>query len=193
MTLLTKEFYLHDDVIALSQQLLGKYLFTATPEGIAGGIIIETEGYRGPEDVASHAYNLRRTPRNEVLYSPGGVAYVYICYGIHYLLNVVTNGKDIPHAILLRAILPTDGIELMVKRRGKKILDRTTANGPGNLSQALGVTRSFNGEELTGSRIWIEDRGIIPKKEEIIASPRIGIDYAEEYALMPWRFQLKLC
>src|SRR3984957_4997040 len=191
MSVVPKEFYLDDDVVSLGQKLLGKYLFTKTEEGIVGGIITETESYKGPFDKASHAYNSRRTPRNEVMYHKGGIAYVYICYGIHHLLNIVTNREEIPHAILIRSIKPTFGLELMLKRRKKETLDETLTMGPGNVSQALDVTRSLNGESLTGSRIWIEDGGLNPKKEEIHASPRVGIDYAGEHALLPWRFRLR--
>lgn len=192
MTLLPQEFYLDADVVSLSQKLLGKYLFTKTREGLTGGIITETEAYKGPEDKASHAYLMRRTARNEVMYARGGIAYVYICYGIHYLLNVVTNEVNIPHAILLRSMQPTVGIDLMLKRRKKKQLDKTLTKGPGNLCQALHVTRDFNGESLTGSRIWIEDRNFNIKTKDIIISPRVGIDYAEEHAFLPWRFQLNI-
>jgi DNA-3-methyladenine glycosylase len=187
--IVSRSFYLENNVVALSQKLLGKYLMTKTEGVVTGGMIREVEAYAGPEDKASHAYQNRKTKRNEVMFDKGGVAYVYLCYGIHTLFNVVTNAENIPHAILVRAIKPLVGIEVMCKRRKKQKLDKTLTSGPGSVCQALGITRVHNGEPLTGSTLWIEDRGVYPKKEEIISSARIGISYAEEYVHVPWRFQ----
>jgi DNA-3-methyladenine glycosylase len=184
-------FYQQDDVLEISHQLLGKYLLTYFDNQLTGGMIIETEAYRAPEDRASHAYGMRRTKRNAVMYEAGGVCYVYLCYGIHSLLNVVTNREGIPHAILIRALEPTIGIDVMLKRRHKQRVDRDLTGGPGAVAQALGITVAHNGLSLIGSQIWIEDRGVQIKKEEILASPRIGVDYAQEDALLPWRFHLK--
>lgn len=183
-------YYQDDDVVALSRSLIGKYLFTCLePENrITGGMIIETEAYRGAEDKACHAYNNLRTKRTETMFSTGGMAYVYLCYGIHSLLNIVTNKKDIPHAILVRAIQPEVGIDVMLQRRNKKKIIPTLTTGPGSLCQALGINRAHDGLLLDGTKIWLEDRGVVIPEESIQISPRIGIDYAEEDALKPWRF-----
>ncbi len=187
---LAHSFYLDDDVVAISKKLLGKYLFTSIGGKVTGGMIIETEAYKGPDDKASHAFGMRRTKRNEVMYQKGGICYIYLCYGIHSLVNIVTNKEDVPHAVLLRAILPTDGIETMLVRRGKKSQDKTLACGPGSLAKALGLSIKHNGLSVVGPYIWIEDRGVVVTKGDIIASPRVGVDYAEEDALLPWRFRL---
>lgn len=185
---LTLSFYQQQDVLEISRQLLGKYLFTFFDQVLTGGMIVEVEAYRGPEDRASHAYGMRRTKRNEMMYHAGGVSYVYLCYGIHALFNVVTHQEGIPHAILVRSILPKFGIQTMLQRRGKQESDCNLTGGPGTLTQALGIQLSHNGFSLIQSPIWIEDRGIHVKEEEIQALPRIGIDYAGEDALLPWRF-----
>lgn len=186
-------YYQQDDVVSLSRSLIGKYLLTCLePEYVVtGGMIIETEAYRGAEDKACHAFNNRRTKRTETMFSEGGIAYVYLCYGMHHLFNIVTNKKEIPHAILVRAIQPEVGIDLMLRRRKKDKLIPTLSSGPGSLCQALGINRVLDGISLNGSRIWLEDRGIVIPQERIQVSPRIGIDYAEEDALKPWRFFLK--
>lgn len=186
-------YYQQDDVVFLSRSLIGKYLFTCLePDNIiTGGMITETEAYRGAEDKACHAYNNRRTKRTETMFSEGGTAYVYLCYGMHHLFNIVTNKKEIPHAILIRAIQPEVGVDLMLRRRNKAKLTPTLTNGPGALCQALGINRELDGIGLDGSKIWLEDRGVIIPNERIQISSRIGIDYAEEYASNPWRFFLK--
>lgn len=176
-------FYLNDDVVKLSRKLLGCNLFTKIGGELTGGRIIETEAYRGAEDRACHAYNNRRTERTEVMFHQGGIAYVYLCYGMHYMLNIVTNVANVPHAILIRAIEPIIGKEIMLKRRGREEVD-----GPGKVAQALGIDKSLNGVSLAGDLIWIE-KGEVPKK--IVASPRIGVDYAGEDAKLPWRFTTK--
>lgn len=186
---LLRRFYLNEDVIGLSQALIGKFLVTQFGGEVTSGMIIETEAYKGVEDKASHAYNHRRTTRTETLYQKGGVAYVYLCYGIHHLFNVVTAGKDNPHAVLIRAIAPVDGISIMKARRGVKD-DKKLASGPGTLTQALGITTEHDRCLLTKAPIWIEDRGIEIYPTEIIASPRVGIDYAQEHKELPWRFRL---
>lgn len=185
-------YFQQEDVVALSRQLIGKYLFTCCePENvITGGMIIETEAYRGPEDKASHAYNNRRTKRTETMFSVGGVAYVYLCYGLHNLFNIVTNKQDIPHAILIRAIKPEVGIDVMLKRRNQKSLKSNLTNGPGSVCQALGITREYDGIPLNGKQIWLEDRGINIRSDYLQESPRIGVDYAGEDAMNPWRFSL---
>jgi DNA-3-methyladenine glycosylase len=186
---LPKSFYLRKDVIQISKDLLGKVLVTNIDGIITSGIITETEAYHGPEDKASHAYNNRRTPRTEVFFHEGGIGYVYLCYGIHNLFNVVTNHADIPHAILIRAIEPLEGIDYMMQRRGKIKIDKTLSSGPGALSQALGISKKHNKISLTENTIWIEDRNIVV--ESIHATTRVGIDYAEEYKDKPWRFYIK--
>lgn len=187
---LPKSFYQRDDVIAISQELLGKVLYSAIDGILTGGIIIETEAYHGIDDRASHAYGNRRTKRTEVMYQEGGICYVYLCYGIHSLLNVVTHGSGHPHAVLIRALKPIHGIDCMRKRRKKSKNDSQLTSGPGSLTQALGITTQHNGISLDGSLIWIEDQGIHVKLKDIISSPRVGVDYAGEDALLPWRFRL---
>lgn len=190
MKILPLSFYQHDDVVDIAQKLLGKYLISKIDGHETGGMIIETEAYRAPEDRASHAYNLRRTQRNEPMYMTGGISYIYFVYGIHYMFNVVTNQADIPHAILIRALLPEIGIETMLERRHKSKIDKTLTSGPGSVSQALGISREHNAMPLNLPPVWIEDRGVIVKQKEIIAGPRIGVDYAGEDAALPWRFRL---
>lgn len=188
MSKLPLGFYQREDVLLLSKELLGKYLFTNMDNVLTGGIIVETEAYAGPIDRASHAYGNRRTERTEVMFQAGGVSYVYLCYGIHRLFNVITNVAGIPHAVLIRAIQPVSGIEKMLERRNKHRLDRDVAGGPGSLTKALGITTDHNGISLEGTTIWIEDHG--GSCPEIIASPRVGVDYAGEDAKLPWRFRL---
>lgn len=190
MAKLSLEYYKNRDVIYLSRDLLGKYLFTNIDNELTGGMIIETEAYRAPEDRASHAFGNRRTKRNEVMYQEGGTGYVYQCYGIHYLFNVVTNEAEVPHAILIRAIKPEVGLDVMLRRRNKSKIDKTLCGGPGTVSQALGIDKKHNGLKLNGSTIWIEDRGNVIPAEDIVASPRVGVDYAGEDALLPWRFRI---
>lgn len=187
---LTKDFYLQTDVVSVAKQLLGKSLCTKIEGKTCKAIITETEAYNGIIDKASHAYGNRNTPRTSTLYLKGGVAYIYLCYGIHHLFNVVTHSESIPHAVLIRAIQPVSGIEHMMRRRNRTKLDQLLSSGPGTLSQALGIKTSYNGEHLTGNKIWIEDAPIIPKKD-IVVSTRIGVDYAAEDALLPYRFYIK--
>lgn len=188
---LPRSFYTRDDVVSISKELLGKFLFTYFNNQLTGGMITETEAYRGQVDKASHAYNGRRTARTEIMYSEGGTAYIYLCYGIHYLFNVVTNEKEIPHAVLIRAIEPVEGIDRMLKRRNKKKADYSLTCGPGALSQALGILTKQTGEDLLGNKIWIEDRGVTIKKSEIISSTRVGVDYAGSHAGWKYRFYIK--
>lgn len=183
-------FYQSTDVVSIAQNLLGKGLFTNFDGAVTGGIIIETEAYAGMTDRASHAYGGRRTPRTEIMYEAGGHAYIYFCYGMHYLLNAVTAPKDTPHAVLIRAITPTVGLEFMLARRNKKILDRTLCNGPGTLCKALGITKSCNGLSLNSFPIKVCDLGCPIDPSKILASPRIGVNYAGPDAALPYRFQL---
>lgn len=184
-------YYQNNDVIFLARDLLGKVLFTRINDEITAGIIVETEAYFGVQDKASHAYGGRRTNRTETLYSHGGVSYVYLCYGIHYLFNVVTSVRDEPHAVLIRAIEPLIGKEIMELRRNMPADKAAITAGPGSAAKALGIDYSFNKKELTGDEIWIEDHGIRYAPDEIVAAPRIGVAYAREDALLPWRFFVK--
>lgn len=188
--LLPKSYYLHQDVVYLAKDLIGKYLFSKIDGQLCGGIITETEAYKGITDRACHAFGGRRTPRNEMMYAEGGVAYVYFCYGMHNMLNVVTNQQDMPEAILIRAIHATHGEELMLKRTGKPQMTSQVTNGPGKVTKALGITRIDNGVSLQSNRIWIEDRNFDLSKTEILITPRIGVDYAGADALLPYRFIL---
>jgi len=188
---LPMNFYRQADVLAVSKQLLGKCLFTCIDNQLTGGVIVETEAYKAPEDRASHAYGMKRTKRNEAMYQPGGISYVYLCYGIHALFNIVTNQEGIPHAILIRAIEPITGIKTMLARRRKSKTDRSLTGGPGALSQALGMTVQHNGLSLRGPKIWVEDIQVTVPENEILASPRVGIDYAGEDARLPWRFRIR--
>ncbi len=185
---LKKVYYSEPNVVKLAKDLIGKVLVTREGKTITSGIITETEAYNGIVDKASHAYGNRRTNRTETMFKEGGTSYVYLCYGIHYLFNVVTNEKEHPHAVLIRAIQPLDGKELILRRRGVAKPDKKLCVGPGKVSQALGITIKHNGLDLTGEKIWIEDRGIKVKAKDILIGPRIGVDYAKEDADLPYRF-----
>jgi DNA-3-methyladenine glycosylase len=190
---LDREFYRRSDTLRIARELLGKRLVVPVPEDGArvSGIIVETEAYMGPEDKGAHSYNNRRTPRTDVMFTAGGVAYVYFIYGMYFQFNVVVNGEDVPHAVLLRAAEPEEGIELMRERRpGRK--ETELASGPGKLCTAFGIDRSYNREDLmTGGRVWIEDAGRVVGARDIASGPRIGINYAEEFVDKPWRFWIK--
>ena len=191
MNRLQKSYFLGHDVLAIARDLLGKYLFTLKDGQLAGGIISEVEAYKGTTDKASHAYGGRRTRRNEMMYHEGGVAYMYLCYGMHNMLNFVTNEEDIPDAVLIRGIIPTHGEELMLRRTGKSRMSRDIGSGPGKVSKLLGLTVADNGCPLTGDTVWIEDRGLQIPANQIEITPRIGVDYAGEDALLPYRFLIK--
>lgn len=192
MSKLEKDFYLRSDVVKISRELLGKYLFTRINGKTTAAIITETEAYAGVTDKASHAYNNRRTRRTEVMFGEGGMAYVYLCYGIHHLFNIVTNKKNVPHAVLIRAVKPIEGIDVILKRRGHSHLHPRISAGPGTVSQAMGIHTSQSGTSLTGNKIWLEDKGIIIKSKDILITPRIGVDYAGEDAKLPYRFLVHL-
>lgn len=183
-------FYQQEDVSDIAKQLLGKYLFTKIEGKLTGGMIVETESYGGAHDRASHAYQNRYTDRTKPLYENGGIAYVYLCYGMHCLLNVVTNKKNIPHAVLIRAIEPTCGIASMLRQKNKTKLEQTLTSGPGALTKALGITLKHNGLKFTGPIMWIEDKKVEIKEENIVKSPRVGVEYAKEDALLPLRFRI---
>lgn len=182
-------FYRQNDVIDLGKKLLGNHLYTNIDNNLTGGIIVETESYNGIDDKASHAYGGRYTERTKTIYGMGGVTYIYQCYGIHYLLNVVTGKKEHPTAILIRAIEPIVGIDIMLKRRKKNNFTPELTAGPGALCQALGITKKINNIKLNGSIIWIES-SLNSTENRIISSPRVGVSYAKEDALLPWRFRI---
>ena len=187
---LTPEFFQRDDTLAIGRELLGKYLVSTCGGVITSGMIVETEAYHGELDRACHSFGRRRTARNEVMYLPGGHWYVYMCYGIHALLNVVTHAVDEPHGVLIRAIEPCEGIDHMLKRRKMDKIQTKLTSGPGCITDALGITRGLSGQKV-GGEVWIEDRGILVSDSQIFASPRIGVLYAGEDALLPYRFEIK--
>lgn len=188
---LNLDFYLSENVVQTAKQLLGKILITNI-EGIhTAARIVETEAYVAITDRASHSYNGRRTNRNEHMYAAGGTSYVYVCYGIHHLFNVVTNGKGIPDAVLVRAAEPVEGIEAMLQRTGKPRHDFTLTRGPGNMSRALGISKIHSGLDLRSNEIFLADDGLLYPENSIGQSKRIGIDSAGEDALLPYRFYVK--
>lgn len=190
MAKLSNAFYERADVVKIAQELLGKLLVTEIGGLRTSGRIVETEAYAGKTDRASHAWNDRRTRRTETIYSHGGVVYVYLCYGIHHLFNVVTNQREVPHAVLVRGLEPVEGIDTMLWRCGKQKLDTTLTAGPGSLSKALGITTALTGESLSGDVLWIEDAPRIPKTQ-IVAGTRVGVAYALDDAYLPYRFSVK--
>jgi DNA-3-methyladenine glycosylase len=191
------EFYLRTDVVQVARDLLGKVLVTQLEGKLTAGIITETEAYRAPDDRACHAWNNRRTARTEVMFQRGGRAYIYLCYGIHHLFNVVTGPEDDAQAVLIRALEPLEGIEWMLERRKMQLrkpadLSRLTT-GPGALSQALGLHKDYSGLDFyeEDTPFWIEDSEVSPPAEAIAAGPRIGVEYAGECAAWEWRFWLR--
>jgi DNA-3-methyladenine glycosylase len=189
---LERDFYLREDVVQISRELLGMMLCTRIDGKLTAGIITETEAYAGTTDKASHAFGGRRTLRTEMIYAQGGTAYVYLCYGIHHLFNVVTNQQEVPHAVLVRAIKPDKGLNTMLTRRNKTTLAKNLSAGPGTVSEALGILTAHTGSDLLGKKIWIEDQGIHIVPASITAGPRVGVDYAGKDALLPWRFRISL-
>ena len=186
------DFYQRANVLQIAKELLGKILVTKWDGIETSGRIVEVEAYNGIIDKASHAAGGRRTNRNEVMYGKGGVAYVYLCYGIHHLFNVVTNEKETPHAILIRALEPLKGIETMLERTNKKQLDNTLTRGPGNVSRALGISfKHHSGLSLLSKDLFIAEDDFVLNKKDLASSPRIGVDYAEEDANLPYRFYIK--
>lgn len=184
---LPRSFYLRTDVVGIARELLGMVLVTRFDGDHTAAVITETEAYAGVGDRASHAYGGRRTARNAMMYAQGGTAYVYLCYGIHHLFNVVTNVRDVPHAVLIRAVVPVSGLEHMRRRRG--MTGTLTTGGPGTLAQALGIRTDHNGMDLRGAEMRIEDNGLAPPAAAIIAGPRVGVEYAGADARLPYRFR----
>ncbi len=193
---LPREFYLREDTLQIAQDLIGKLLVVPTETGErVSGMIVETEAYLGAIDKAAHSYNNRRTARNEITYATGGHAYVFFIYGMYFQFNVVCGAKDLPHVVLIRAVEPVEGIEIMRERRlqknpNAKMPDKNLTSGPGKLCIALDINRRLNGEDLLEDKIWLENYKKF-SSEEIKIGKRIGIDYAEEFAEKPWRFWLK--
>lgn len=190
MKKLPLSFYQREDVVQIAKELLGKVIITKFDGVTTAGRIVETEAYNGVIDKASHAYGGRRTARTEIMYGKGGTAYVYLCYGIHHLFNVVTNTKDTPHAVLVRGIIPLKGIDVMLERANKTALTKTIGIGPGNVSKLLGISTSHTGYSLQRKEIYIVDDAYAVNDSQIIATPRIGVEYALEDALLPYRFYL---
>lgn len=188
--ILPRAFYLNDDVVKMSKLLLGKVLVSEFNGIRTSGIIIETEAYDGFIDKACHAFNNRYTPRTKTLFEKGGVAYVYLCYGIHHLFNIVVGPEGVPKGVLIRAIEPLEGTEVMLRRRKMSKVSPRMTTGPGALAQALAITTRWRGHLLTEKPIWLEDWGIEVAKKDILVSARVGIDYAEEHKDLPWRFRV---
>lgn len=192
MNRLDRAFYTRGDVVTVARDLLGKVLCTRIDGHLTKAVITETEAYAGVGDRASHAYGGRRTKRTEPMYAEGGRAYVYLCYGIHHLFNVVTSVEDDPQAVLVRAGSPVAGIDDMLERRGKDAVDKSLLAGPGSLARALGIRTELSGTSLQGRKVWVEDREFKISTDEIVVGPRIGVDYAGEDAARPYRFRFEL-
>lgn len=188
---LEEDFYGRRSVVTVARDLLGKVLVTEFDGMRTSGRIVEVEAYNGIADRASHAWSGRRTARTEVMFGSGGTAYVYLIYGIHHLFNVVTNRRGVPHAVLVRALEPLDGIPVMLQRMKRERVDHTLTRGPGNLSKAMGLLTRHTGLSLLEDLIWIGDDGYRVKRGDILATPRIGVDYAGVDAGLPYRFFIK--
>ncbi|HOB78343.1 MAG: DNA-3-methyladenine glycosylase [Bacteroidales bacterium] len=184
---LSTDFYLRNNVIEIAKSLIGKVIITQKDGYLTSGIITETEAYNGIKDKASHAYGGKKTKRNQAMYMKGGHAYVYLCYGIHHLFNIVTNIEGIPDAILVRAIYPLEGLEIMQHRAKMKKINANGV-GPGKLTAMLSITTNDNTKSLINSDVIIEDYGFKVPDNQIIATTRVGIDYAGEDARLPYRF-----
>lgn len=189
----SQEYYLSEDVLHIACDLVGKLMVTNFEGALCAGRIVETEAYRAPEDKASHAWNNRRTERTEVMFGEGGYSYIYLCYGMHHLFNVVTGPKEFAHAVLIRAIEPVFNIECILKRRNLRKLEKRLCAGPALLTQALGISKEYNGSCLfeNDSKIWIANDGFEHYGHEVERSPRIGVEYAGESATWDWRFTLR--
>jgi|SRR6185437_12303450 len=184
-------FYSRKDVVLIAKELVGKILVTNFDGVITSGRIVETEAYVAHTDKASHSFGGKRTARNEHMYADAGTAYVYICYGMHQMMNIVTNEKNIPDAVLIRAVEPIEGINIMLKRTGKKLLDKTLTRGPGNVGKALGIFKQHSGNHLFGNEIYLMDDHFKIDPEQIGTSARIGVESAGADALRPYRFYLR--
>jgi DNA-3-methyladenine glycosylase len=188
---LSLAFLESEDVVSIAEQLIGMQISVHSNDGIIQAIITETEAYKAPEDKASHAFGGKRTPRNEVMYAEAGTLYIYLCYGIHHLVNIVTGPKDLPHAVLIRGVLPVKGIDMVQDKLGKPdVKAHQLCNGPGLVGKGLGLFTHQSGRKLNQDRVFLE-QGIEVPSASILKGPRIGIHYAEEYIDKPWRFYLK--
>ena len=180
---LPREFYARP-VLSVAKACIGKLLVHCTKQGLSVGRIVETEAYRGPEDRAAHSFAGRRTARTEVMYGPPGHAYVFFVYGMHYQFNIVTTRAGAPHAVLVRAVEPLLGVERMAKRRNLPETSRDLTNGPGKLCQAFAIGKQAYGLDLCASELFLAEG----PRTRSTAGPRIGIDYAGDWAQKPWRF-----
>lgn len=190
MVKLKKQFYTKENTIEIAQALLGKKLCSNIDGKYCSGIICETEAYCGKEDRGCHAYHGRYTDRTKIMYEDGGVVYVYLCYGIHFLFNVITNAEQEPHAVLIRAVEPLEGIAWMMKRCGTGKMHAGLAAGPGLVSKCFGFTTKHTGTSLLNNKIWIEEYQDIAE-DDILKSARVGMNFEGEYKLIPWRFRIK--
>lgn len=190
---LSRSFY-ERDTLTVAKEILGKYLIHDSAYGVTIGKIVEVEAYIGPHDPASHAYKGRRTKRTEVQFGPGGYAYIYQIYGKHFCFNVVTQKVGMPEVVLIRALEPIAGLELMARRRGfSELTDKNVkelCNGPSKLCQAMEIDKSLYGIDLCGDVLFIAESNS-RCKFEVIATPRINIDYAGEAKHYYWRFLIK--
>ena len=184
-------FYTRKDVVEIAKDLIGKIIVTNFDGSITSGRIVETEAYVAITDKASHSFGGKRTARNEHLYAAAGTAYVYICYGLHQMMNIITNDKNIPDAVLIRAVEPLEGIDIMLKRTGKKKPDKTLTRGPGNVGKALGIFKQHSGNHLLGNKIYLMNDNAKINEEQIGTSVRIGVESAGADSLLPYRFYLK--
>ncbi|MGI8469801.1 MAG: DNA-3-methyladenine glycosylase [Pyrinomonadaceae bacterium] len=190
MKKISRKFYLRDDTLEIARDLLGKLLVVPAETGERiSGMIVEAEAYLGVIDKAAHSYGNRRTKRTETMFAVGGTVYIFFIYGMYYQFNVVAGKIGSPHAILIRAVQPVEGIETMRERRGQ-MKDANLTSGPGKLCIAFGIDKTFNNLDLLGDKIWLEDFKNF-SDTEISFGKRIGVDYAEEYAEKPWRFWVK--
>ena len=191
MTKLPLSFYNRKDVVSIARELLGKIIITRFDDNITSGRIVETEAYVGLADKASHAFAGKRTSRNEHMYASPATAYVYICYGMHQMFNIVTNEKEIPDAVLVRAVEPLQGIKIMLQRTGKSKADYTLTKGPGNVGKALGISKQHSGLYLLDNEIYLMSDKFILNETEIGISKRIGVESAGADALLPYRFYVR--
>lgn len=191
MSILQRSFY-QRDTINVAKELLGKILVHESPEGTTSGRIVESEAYCGPEDLAAHSSGGRRTVRNEVMYEEKGHAYIYLIYGMYFCINITAgNVPGKPEAVLLRALEPDAGEEIMAKRRrvvAGKVANLT--NGPGRLCMAMGITKAQNKLDVTTLPLYIKNAPSVAS-EEIVETTRVGVDYAGEWKSTPWRFYIK--
>ncbi len=191
MEILPLEFYRREDTLQIAKELLGRELIVrGFDDFVTGGIITEVEAYLGGQDKGCHAYGYKKTARNQVMFQAGGVAYVYFCYGMYDMFNIVTHKEGEPHAILIRSVKPTQGKKIILRRRKQSRISPMTSAGPGRLTMALAINRSHNGKSLISEDLYVLEKPAM-KDFEIVATPRIGIAYAEEDAMKPYRFYIK--